>query len=189
MSSFEDMRRSARTAALARRQALPREYHAAASAKICSSLLSLPEYQNANVIFSYFPVGGEVDVMALNRAAIADGKRLAFPVCQRGGIMHAYSVPDTTAVVCGMYGILQPDLSLAAPVFSAEIDLVIVPVVAFDEARNRLGHGAGYYDRYLPLCNHAKTIGVAFQTQGFPDVYPAPHDVALDAIITESYCL
>ena len=67
-----------------------------------------------------------------------------------------------------------------------EVDLVIVPLVAFDENGNRIGHGGGYYDRFLKKYPRAKKIGLAYELQKIDEVPAEPHDVPLDAVITEA---
>jgi 5-formyltetrahydrofolate cyclo-ligase len=80
----------------------------------------------------------------------------------------------------------RPAASAASELVAPEeIDLVLVPCVAFDKNRNRLGHGAGYYDRYLPLCTRAKCIAVAFEAQRLPRVVTDAHDRRMDAVVTE----
>jgi 5-formyltetrahydrofolate cyclo-ligase len=86
----------------------------------------------------------------------------------------------------GVFGILEPRKESARIFNPEEIDLVIVPGVAFDEHRNRIGFGAGFYDRFLesvrPSC--AK-IGIAFEFQIYDEVPVEEHDIPLDLVITE----
>ena len=90
-------------------------------------------------------------------------------------------IPDGWRV--GSYGILEPTKGFIAR--PEEIDLVICPCTGFDENLNRLGMGGGFYDRFLPLCKNAKKIAIAFEAQKIPRVRVNPHDIPMDAIVTE----
>jgi 5-formyltetrahydrofolate cyclo-ligase len=97
------------------------------------------------------------------------------------------AVPDAPdAFVKGKFDILSPDPVKSRIIPLEEIDVVLVPCVGFDEAGMRLGHGGGYYDRYLPRCPHATKILVAFEAQRLDAVCAGEHDVAMDFVVTES---
>ncbi len=83
------------------------------------------------------------------------------------------------------YGMLQPNS--ACPIIPHDqIELIIVPGIAFDAKGYRLGYGKGFYDRFLPTCPYARTIGIAFQTQIVEDTFPQPWDVPVQHIFTEN---
>jgi 5-formyltetrahydrofolate cyclo-ligase len=87
----------------------------------------------------------------------------------------------------GRYGIQAPVMERSCIVEPGDIDLVIVPCIAFDgKTRMRIGHGAGYYDRYLPLCVKAFRIGIAFDIQNIGGLCRDAWDAPLDAVITEA---
>ena len=79
-------------------------------------------------------------------------------------------------------GIMEPDLN---EIYTGKVDLVIVPGVAFDRAKNRLGRGRGYYDRFFKKMKPTK-IGVGFDFQLLSSVPAAKHDIAMDIIVTPS---
>jgi 5-formyltetrahydrofolate cyclo-ligase len=84
----------------------------------------------------------------------------------------------------GKYGIMSaPDG--ARVVEPHDIDMVIVPLVAFDENRNRIGYGGGYYDTYLKSCKKAFKCGAAYEIQKHKKIVPEEHDLLLDLIVTE----
>ncbi len=85
----------------------------------------------------------------------------------------------------GILGLRVPDTSKARLVQPGEFDLVLVPCVAFDEELRRLGHGGGYYDRYLPKCVNASFVLVGFEAQKLPQIAVDEHDILMNAIATE----
>jgi 5-formyltetrahydrofolate cyclo-ligase len=87
--------------------------------------------------------------------------------------------------VKGGYGIWEPDRSCSRLNEPDEIDLVLAPCVAFDGENRRLGHGAGYYDRYLPRCSRAVIVAVAFEAQRLEHLVCDAHDVPADIVVTE----
>jgi len=171
-----------RALAMAARRAMKTEERRAASAAICEGLLALPQVQAAKTVLSYMALPDEADLSALHEALRARGVRLCFPVSLPHGLMEAY---EPRGWVSGPYGIREPDRATSRPVDPEDIDLVLAPCVAFDEKRKRLGHGAGYYDRFLPKCGKATVIAAAFESQKLTAVVTDAHDRPMDAVATE----
>ena len=169
-----------RRLALSARRALSRGERERFSAAICERLLRLPEIREARMILSYRALPEEVDLSRLEKALSA---RIAYPLCLGGGVMEA-RIPEGP-LRPGPYGILEPDPAASRLVLPEELAVVLVPCVAFDAARRRLGHGAGYYDRYLPGCSDARKIAVAFEAQRLPRVVADERDVPMDLVVTE----
>ena len=170
-----------RTAATARRAALSPEERQRASDAICKRLLEMPRVQQAKTVLSYRALPEEVDLGTLHDALRERGARLCFPVSLAGGVLEAWEPKGWKQ---GRYGIWEPDRTKSVKVEPEEIDLVLTPCVGFDRNRDRLGHGAGYYDRYLPQ-THAATVAVAFEAQKLPRVAADRFDRAMDAVVTE----
>ena len=163
------------------------------SSAIQERLLGLKAYAEANIIMCYMPCRREVDTEAFIRHALESGKRVCLPVvvrdkkhmlaCQVDYPLDKLS-PDT-------YGILSPCYSSAGEVNPGDIQLILVPGIAFDERGYRLGYGGGYYDRFLSRSHAAVTVGLAYEFQLLDELPVASHDVKLDLIVTQQrviYC-
>ena len=155
------------------------------SSAICERLLALPQLQNAGLILSYMPTYDEADVGELNRRLAEAGKHVCYPVTAGGGLMSAYEPESPDAFAEKRYGILEPVIERSRRIEPADIDAIILPCVAFDHQLRRLGHGAGYYDRYLPLCKKAVKIAAAFSLQELEEVICDSYDVPVDLVVTE----
>lgn len=168
----------------AKLKALEETREPVADAMIMRRVRGLSEYQKAACVLLYLSIGHEVDTYQLIEQAFSDGKRVCVPRCYTEGIMDAVEISSLSELNPGMYGILEPDVN--APAFDAgQLDLILVPAMAFDRARNRLGRGAGYYDRFLERAEQAVTVGVCRSTRLFDCVPHEPHDKKVDILITE----
>lgn len=166
-----------------RRQSLPLEERAAFSRRICERLLALPEMEAAKTVMSYMALRSEADLRALHEALWARRRQLCFPVTQGGGAMEAVLCGGSGPWNKGAFGIREPAGECCVP--PEEIDVVILPCVAFDESGTRLGWGGGYYDRYLARCPQALRIGAAFDAQRLEALPRAEWDIPLQVIATE----
>ena len=143
------------------------------------------------IIFSYAAAWDEADLSGFHRRARAEGIRIAFPLCHGAGIMEAVIPGENEKEYwrTGAYGIKEPVPELAVPVKPEDIDLVIIPCVAFDGKGGRLGHGAGYYDRYLPkLREDAVMVLAAFEEQRLPEIVMEETDVRIPVCISDLAC-
>jgi len=170
-----------------KRNKLSEEKVQGASSIISERIKKLPVFNNSRLILSYMPYGNEVNVLPLNKFILEQGKELCIPRVISKTHMDAVKIKNMEEnLVEGHFGILEPASSLN-PVNAEEIDLVLVPGLAFDLQGNRLGHGKGYYDRFLANCSEKTfTIGVAYDLQVFDNIPHSPHDVKLKALVTES---
>lgn len=157
---------------LARRNALSREEIEEKSKKICEKI---QPYLHGNVA-AYNAIDSEADLGYLSLKEV----QLCLPVCTKTD-MTFHIVDQYTKYQQSHYGILEP--VNAEIIDGKDIDVFLVPMVAFDERCNRMGHGKGYYDRYLALTIGLK-IGVAFECQ--KDILQLhAYDIAMDIVITE----
>ena len=134
------------------------------------------------IIASYLPMAGEIDPAPVTDAALALGWRLALPhVTRRNQPMRFLAWAPGEPLIDGPFGLRQPadDGREVVP------DLILTPLVAFDAERNRLGQGAGYYDRAFAALPTGLRIGVAWDAQQVPKVPVDAWDVPLHALLTE----
>ena len=150
---------------------------------IYNNLMGEEVFINARVVMTYVSMGSEVDTLRLIERCFADGKKVCVPVTVRGqqhmDISYIDSLDDLEA---GAYEILQPTVYKKCDV--ADVDLIIVPAVAFDKNGHRIGYGGGYYDRFLADYN-GSTIGLCYDFCMADTAFPEEHDVAVDVVITE----
>ena len=134
------------------------------------------------VVASYLPVGGEADPALLLRAATGRGCVAALPhVVDRSTPLRFLTWNDEIALSSGPFGLSQP----AAHATEVRPDIVLTPLVAFDRRGNRLGQGAGHYDRAFADLPAAWRIGVAWSVQECEELEADAWDVPLHAIVTE----
>lgn len=191
-----------RQAVIAQRNALDLDVRAAKSAVICARLVELMESSDTagqRTVAVYAAMGSEVDPAAFAAAAVARGWRVAYPcmlsasdaaACGQRMCMRAVSAGDVSTAPF----IAHPTRAFAAtdidsnrfPIVSAEaLDMIVVPLVAFDRTGARLGYGGGCYDRYLPMLSPAcQIIGIAFDEQRVDRVPTDAHDLPLPHIIS-----
>jgi 5-formyltetrahydrofolate cyclo-ligase len=130
--------------------------------------------------------GSEIAIAPMIARALAEGKRVAAPRAERAArMLLPYAVGDLQSDLRpGAYGILEPrpDRPLVP---LDEIEVVIVPAVAWDEEGFRLGYGGGYYDRFLPQVDQAVRIGLGFELQVRTEVPREREDLPVDVLVTE----
>ncbi len=174
-----------RRSCLDARKAIPAPERRENSRAICQRLLESEQYQKANTILAYNAFGAEADLTDFLQQAKLDGKRVCLPCCVSETEMVALLPKDAESFRTGAFGILEPIPEQSEVIPPEEIDLVVCPCAGFDEHRNRMGMGAGYYDRYLPKCNNASVIAAAYEAQKLPEICTDRHDRSMDMVITE----
>ena len=163
------------------RAAYDNDARAEASAVICEKLRALPEWQSAQVVMAFAPMGDEPDIEPLLCATRA----AALPRWTGDGYEPARIMKLSEDLQQGRFGVREPRPSCPTMDWN-EIDVMLVPGLAFDTEGNRLGRGGGFYDRLL---NRARTagnitaIGVAFEWQKIKTVPMANHDLPVDLLV------
>ena len=163
-----------------KRRMMSAEERTAQSALILSQLEKMTVFQEAKTVLLYYPKNNEVDVLPLFKRYKRD-KVLLLPGTHRRG-MTANPYEGNDKMHRGKVGIPEP----TTPPYEGEIDLIIVPAVAFDKQGNRLGRGGGYYDRFLKKQSHATFIGVGYDFQLVDEVPVRQHDQKMHRIILPS---
>ena len=181
--SVSHAKRALRVEAGARRRAAHTTQGETAGATLRDRVLTDIEIAPDAAISGYWPMRDEIDPRPLLHAAHELGFRCLLPVVQRRGAPLRFRVwhPDMT-LVAGSYGerIPGPDAAEAEP------SVLLVPLLAFDRAGYRLGYGGGYFDRTLAAIRPRPfAIGVGIQAARLKTIFPQPHDIAMDAIVTE----
>lgn len=191
-----------RRAVIAQRDAIDLDLQAAKSADICARLVELLGRLDAaapRAVAVYAAMGSEVDPAAFAAAAAKRGWRVAYPcmlsaidatACDQRMCMRAVAVDDASAAPF----IAHPTQAFAAtnidsnrfPIVPAEaLDMIVVPLVAFDQTGARLGYGGGCYDRYLPtLSASCQIVGIAFDEQHVDHVPTDAHDLPLPHMVS-----
>lgn len=165
------------------RAAVPREQRLAMSRQIEACLAGWDVFLRARTVLAYRPVRSEAGTDALAQCVLDAGKQLLLPRCLKKGWMEAVRVARLDGLCPDVYGIPAPPPNVPAA-RAEEIDLLLVPGVAFDERGGRLGQGGGCYDRFLPRCAGV-IVGVAFSMQVVERLPLRAHDVRMDALLTE----
>jgi 5-formyltetrahydrofolate cyclo-ligase len=168
----------------ARLKALTTEQRATASGKACALLEQQAVWKQAALIFFYAPLPEELDIWPLVADSLAAGKTVALPRFDSTTQRYvACQIQDIAKDLShGQFGIREPGGHCVA-VPPNRLDLVLVPGVAFDSQRRRLGRGKGFYDQMLASV-HGTTCGVAFDEQIVDTIPVEPHDVQLNCILT-----
>lgn len=157
---------------------------------IVDRFMGLPEYARARTVMFYIDVRSEVRTRQHFPAALASGKKIVIPYCV-DGLLELFHLESMDELSTGMYKILEPreDLRSVASkrVSVEELDLIMVPGVAFDRRGARSVHGKGYYDKLLEHARlDAPLVALAFECQMFEEVPVASHDIFMDKVITEA---
>lgn len=162
----------------------------AVSTQITDRVQALPEYVSAKTVMYYIDVRDEARTRQALPRALESGKKIVIPFCVDGEL-ELFWLVSMDELEEGAYKILEPKESLRGisekrvPV--EQLDLILVPGVAFDAMGGRTGHGKGYYDKLL---EHARPetplVALAFACQIFDEIPMQAHDIYMDKVVTES---
>ncbi|MGH4051443.1 MAG: 5-formyltetrahydrofolate cyclo-ligase [Clostridium sp.] len=158
------------------------------SNKIINTIIRLPQFIKCKNIMLYLSFNNEVDTLPLVTWCLNNSKTVIAPYCvQKTREIIPFEINDIkTDVTKSAFGIMEPKHDLLKMVNINDIDLIIVPGVLFDKHCNRIGFGAGYYDRFLSKkSKDAITIGIAYDNQIIDEIPADIYDVPLDFIVTQ----
>ena len=154
------------------------------SALICERIRGLSSYRAAKHIALYQAVNGEID---LSQLRLSPTHNCYFPVIQDDKTLIFLPATSTTVFYKNKFGILEPNVLRAFARRPNQLDIIFLPLVAFDEYGTRMGMGGGFYDRTLANERPSLLIGVGYEFQRQSFIEPAAWDVPLAAVITEAH--
>jgi len=182
-------KRLLRERVLAARDAMTAAARSEASRIICAHVLGSAEFLRAANVLAYVGFGTELDTSPITSAVLASGRPLILPrvdKARRALVLHR--VNDVAgSLIAGVFGIREPDPRRCPEVDPSDVEFVLVPGVAFSRACERLGYGAGYYDRLIPnLAKRPKLVAGAYAVQLVDEVPTGAHDARIDRVVTEN---
>lgn len=188
-----DKRQVLRKKMRAARKALSVTQQSQASDQLLEHLLTLPELTQAQSVALYLSSDGEIDPQSVIDYCWSQGKDVYLPVLDPDKENQLLFVHYTTStLMChNKYKILEPKMPFARSIAAQDLDLVLLPLVAFDHTGNRMGMGGGYYDRSFaftstgPSAAHPILIGLAHELQRVDQLDVASWDIPLCAIVSD----
>lgn len=179
-----DAKRRKRAALKKQQGALSEEYIKEADAGIAAAVLQSEAFQTAQTVFCYVSVRGEPDTAVLIDEALRCGKQVAVPRCLGKGVMEAVLIKGREDLTnTGAYGIPEPGEGLAV-LDPGQFDLLIIPCVACTRECVRLGHGMGYYDRFMERAG-GTSMALCYERLLQERLPEEPHDRRPDQVISE----
>ncbi len=180
----EQTKHELRVSAGSRLAAIDKFYIQESNKDILQMLLTVPEYKQAQRVFTYYSVAKEVDTHALIGGALKSGREVFLPATLGGGIMEFRKYNDGDELVKGKLDIPEP-VSGARVDVPEDGDVIIVPALAYDLYGYRLGYGGGHYDRYLASCK-GFTIGLCRNRMMIGVLPRQEHDVPVMCVVSET---
>jgi len=157
------------------------------SNQIAACFCSWPIYQRCETVMFYLAMSKEVQTEQMIRDALSRGKQVCVPLLgEKYGEMTAAEITSLDDLVVGKYGLKMPNPETVRLVLPSSIQMVVIPAVAFDKNGNRLGLGAGYYDRFLPEAIDSILIGIAWECQMVNKLPEEEHDIKMQYLMTEN---
>lgn len=166
-----------------RRKALLFEDAYRMSTEITKRVLALDEYREASLVLVYIDYKNEVQTRPIIEAAWRDGKQVAAPKVN-GKEMDFYLLNSMDDLESGYMGIMEPREGLVKT--DAAEGMMVMPGVAFDRKRHRVGYGGGFYDRFLEAHPQIKRVAVAYEFQLFDEVPHEEFDICPEVLVTEA---
>jgi 5-formyltetrahydrofolate cyclo-ligase len=189
-AAVQRRKRELRRESLRARTALPPDEREQASEVIADKFVHSAFFQRSRLVGCYLSLSVEVDTWRIIARAWRMKKRVFAPVTRRNRILEFREVTPETSLVRDDFGLLMP---AAGDVIAArKLDVVLTPLVAFDDECRRIGMGGGYYDRTFSFLRgrrqllKPKLVGLAFASQQVPEIAANPWDIRLYSVITES---
>jgi len=168
------------------RRNLPESLVTSWSKQIADYFCSWSIYQQCKSIMFYLAMPDEVQTEQMIKDALRLGKQVCVPLLgEKHGEMTAAEITSIDELIVGKYGLKMPNQETARLILPSSIQMVVVPAVAFDRNGNRLGLGAGYYDRFLPKAINSVLIGMTWECQLANILPDEEHDIKMQYLMTE----
>jgi len=168
-----------------RRDRLSSEEILACSQKVFSNLKDLANFKNASCVHTFVAWRSEVNTHKLIDEMLESGKKVVVPLIEIGSVnLRHFAIQNFSDLKIGSYGILEPNIETTIETKISELDIVLVPGLAFDKTGHRLGYGGGYYDRFLKDISVPK-IGLAYDFQLVDCLPVRPDDREVDLVVTD----
>ena len=177
-----------RRSTVARRDALSKKQRAEKSAAIMKRLFEFANFLESKIVLFYLSHKSEVDTEPMIHKALALEKIIALPLIdeEKRGIIPLKIDNLDRDTQPGYRGIREPISQRCKQIPVQQVNLAIIPGIAFDERGGRIGYGTGFYDRFIPnLDITTRKVALAFECQIVPQIPMEPHDRYTDIIITE----
>lgn len=174
-----------------RRLALPPGERIAAADKLSQTLEQLPEFLVDQCVAGYWAVAGEMPLHAAFARLRARDQTYSLPIIDDNDHLRFAAWRTGQPLRTNRYGIPEPEIATAGCLTPAELDLVLMPLLGFDRNGNRLGSGAGFYDRSFAFLRTADRpakpvlVGIGYHFQEVSNLVAEPWDVAMDFIATD----
>jgi 5-formyltetrahydrofolate cyclo-ligase len=182
--SFKHEKQLLRDRARALRSSLSMAEILEKSERICHNLMDVIDGQTPLMVYVSKPM--EVHTRALIGQLLAQGKAVVVPIIEKETKTLRLSYIEDPAVLSrSTFDVAEP-VGHELPAQASDVKAVIIPMLAFDKRGNRLGYGAGYYDRFLTTHPHMTRIGIAFACQELPEIPTDPTDAGMDLIVTDT---
>ena len=182
MNRIVDQKKKDRKKILAQRNSLAPSKKQNYDTWVCEQLEALIVSNNYQVIHAYLPIGSEIDIFPLLEKLLALGLTVITPKTLKDRKLQQLVLEDVTLVEQGLYGTYFPS---NANEYLGNYDIIIVPAVAFDTDRFRLGYGGGYYDTFLANHQQAMKVGICYPFQHITSVPREAHDISVDKVIVK----
>lgn len=167
------------------RKNLSPHYQHRSSLRVCKHVSQLAPYRHAKRIALYHAINGEIDLASLWHSAVLHSKYCYFPSLNSDNTLSFLSATHTSTFHKNRFGIYEPDPAKEEVLNPSNLDIIFMPLVAFDTQGTRLGMGGGYYDRTLANVQGPLLVGVAYDFQQETFIAREEWDVPLDLIVTE----
>lgn len=171
------------------RNKLSKEEHLHQSQMIQDQLFNTEAYQQSSKVFTFVSFGNEVDTRMIIERALMDQKKVFVPRVEKHGL-EFYEIYSLNGLIPSKFGVPEPEPDIERMYSPSEQELkecilMVMPGLAFDVSGNRIGYGAGYYDRYLSRfpSNHFTKIAIAFDFQIVNHIPTDEYDITMDAIV------